>query len=865
MVNAMTNQQGADWAIARIGQSIDTDNNYGAQCKDFISEFCQKNFGFTPPGHAKELINYNYPAGWQKIKNSPDFIPSPGDIAVWTGETYGHTGIIISANINNFVSVDQNWYNANDTVGSPAAEVQHNYSNYGFWGVIRPLYDNGSISNGIDLGSNFYGLISSPIYRGLYLTNDSPNVSIKTVTYADNQVWQFVRQSDGSYEITSCLDGKCLDVYTASSASGTNIQTFTDNDSIAQRWVIKGSLDNYTFTSQVGSCVMDISGAGVSGNNIQLWTANQTNNQRFAVEKCSWTNTTATLNVNSVYDEREPITISWSYTVSDPNYWLVIYQDGVRYKTYADLGKLLSFTLPNLPGGHNYYAYIEWYSGSTLCSATSSTFNVKSFLPITFDKNGGTLDATIKASTTANGINIGRAENFLVVYNNSGSSTGTNIYGKEVIVDATDKVTGIVTNSSAVPSVGFVLSGHGTMNTWITDNIVAGNYVHYNPSTLKVSVYATQTAYLANSKEVVNGKTYGSLLTPSRTGYSFAGWYTATSGGTKIDSTTIVSTTVAQTLYAHWTANTYTITFNSQGGTSVASKSASYNTTITAPTAPTKTGYTLAGWYKESACTNAWNFSTNVVTANTTLYAKWVINTYAVTYNSQGGSTVTGTTASYNTKLTAPTSPTKTGYAFGGWYKESSCTNAWNFSTDVVTAAITLYAKWTINTYAVTYNSQGGSAVTGVTANYNTKLTAPTSPTKTGYTFGGWYKDASCTNAWNFLTDVVTTATTLYAKWIMPFSVNATYTVDNGVLNVNAMVKNNNIEQTTVSVIMATYENSGKMLNMRVATTIYNAGEEKPVDYSYACGDMSDKYFKIFVFDGLTNIKSLALSYFLKI
>jgi len=139
--------------------------------------------------------------------------------------------------------------------------------------------------------------------------------------------------------------------------------------------------------------------------------------------------------------------------------------------------------------------------------------------------------------------------------------------------------------------------------------------------------------------------------------------------------------------------------------------------------------------------------------------------TMSVTFDSQGGSTVTSQNADYNSVITAPVVPTKASYTFGGWYKEAGCLNAWNFTTDKVTTDTILYAKWTINKYAVTFNSQGGSTVTSQNADYNSVITAPVAPTKASYTFGGWYKEAGCLNAWNFTTDKVGTNTTLYAKW----------------------------------------------------------------------------------------------------
>ena len=112
-----------------------------------------------------------------------------------------------------------------------------------------------------------------------------------------------------------------------------------------------------------------------------------------------------------------------------------------------------------------------------------------------------------------------------------------------------------------------------------------------------------------------------------------------------------------------------------------------------------------------------------------------------------------------------PTAPTADGYIFGGWYKEASCTTAWVFNTDTVSTDTTLYAKWaTANT--VTFNANGhGTAPAAQTVATGGKATEPTAPTAEGYTFGGWYKEASCINEWTFATDTVSADTTLYAKW----------------------------------------------------------------------------------------------------
>jgi uncharacterized repeat protein (TIGR02543 family) len=211
-----------------------------------------------------------------------------------------------------------------------------------------------------------------------------------------------------------------------------------------------------------------------------------------------------------------------------------------------------------------------------------------------------------------------------------------------------------------------------------------------------------------------------------------------------------------------------TVTFNSQDGGTVDLQPVIVGNKVTEPAAPTRTGYTFGGWYKEAACTNAWDFAADTVMSDATLYAKWTIRNYTVTFNSQGGSAVTAQTISYGGKVIEPyPEPTRTGYYFEGWFKDVTCTNEWDFGVDVVGAAdVTLYAGWTtIPEYAVHFNSQGGSAVSSEHVKEGGKATTPTAPTRTGHTFGGWYKEAACTNTWNFGTDVVTAEVTLYAKW----------------------------------------------------------------------------------------------------
>lgn len=165
------------------------------------------------------------------------------------------------------------------------------------------------------------------------------------------------------------------------------------------------------------------------------------------------------------------------------------------------------------------------------------------------------------------------------------------------------------------------------------------------------------------------------------------------------------------------------------------------------------------GFGKSSAGVNTLAFSGAVVNA---------LPTFKVQFNSNGGSAIADQQPIYNSFIPAPTTPTRTGYIFGGWYKETALTNPWNFSTDVVTRETTLYAKWTAIKYTVSFESNGGSSVTAFQTDYDTKITPPTPPVRTNYYFADWYKDAALSTPWNFATELIKGNTTLYAKWNDP-------------------------------------------------------------------------------------------------
>lgn len=198
------------------------------------------------------------------------------------------------------------------------------------------------------------------------------------------------------------------------------------------------------------------------------------------------------------------------------------------------------------------------------------------------------------------------------------------------------------------------------------------------------------------------GDAYGVLPTPTRAGYTFDGWYTKESGGSKIwRKTEILSTSEDHTLYAHWTVDTYTVTLDPNGGKiSPSSVSVEYGANYGVLPTPTQKGYTFDGWYtKANGGTKIWRATGVSATADHTLYAHWTVNTYTVTLDPNGGKLSTSTVSLvYGSPYGALPVPTREGYTFDGWYTEASGgTKVWRATNVSVAADHTLYAHWVAN------------------------------------------------------------------------------------------------------------------------------------------------------------------------
>lgn len=265
---------------------------------------------------------------------------------------------------------------------------------------------------------------------------------------------------------------------------------------------------------------------------------------------------------------------------------------------------------------------------------------------------------------------------------------------------------------------------------------------------------------------VLQNNTYGSsLLVPTREGYTFVGWYTDPVNGTRVNPTDKPSSSM--TLYARWQVKYSTITFYSNGGTSVPSITDAYGALISEPVAPTKVGHTFLGWYTDNnTFINKQTFPLYMPDGDLKLYAKWEVNSYTINFESNGGSVVSSIVANYGSSITKPTDPTRDGFIFAGWYTDNNTfNNPFNFQT-MPANDLTLYAKW-IRLYEISFDSQGGTSLDSRLVQENSQIGNLPTPTKVGYTFLGWYTEPNgagvkitATTVYNFGSDI-----TLYAHY----------------------------------------------------------------------------------------------------
>jgi len=189
-------------------------------------------------------------------------------------------------------------------------------------------------------------------------------------------------------------------------------------------------------------------------------------------------------------------------------------------------------------------------------------------------------------------------------------------------------------------------------------------------------------------KEVNDTKINLTGKVPTKEGFTFAGWHSDEELTDPVEEITMTSDKM---VYAKWTVTLYTLSYDTNGGTAISSETYNVNESVTLNKAPTKEGFTFAGWHSDEELIDLVEEIT--MTSDKMVYAKWTVTRYTLSYDTNGGTAIPSETYNANERVTLNKVPTRAGYTFGGWYiivdgKEVPVTNV------VMTSNITVYAKW---------------------------------------------------------------------------------------------------------------------------------------------------------------------------
>ena len=386
--------------------------------------------------------------------------------------------------------------------------------------------------------------------------------------------------------------------------------------------------------------------------------------------------------------------------------------------------------------------------------------------------NSGSLPSSYTYGTGIAALTNGVRTGYLFAgwYNNSGctgdavTSISNSANGDKTLYAKWTAIT--ISEVSASPSSGS--TGVQTMTVSFKTNVPRNSGYYYRIAEFGGANAGTTGGGFHSNGNLISSGDASTLITSgsfSTINFTSTGVYTSAIEIYTVDPITVQK----RVTFTYGAGNYYTVSFDLQGhGSSISTQSILSGGKATAPSpAPTATGYTFGGWYKEPACTNAWNFSTETVTSNKILYAKWTAKNTTVTLDRQGGTTgSTSVTATYDAAMPSTTMPGKTGYSFLGYYGSTGGSGTKYYNTDGSSAHVwdvdastrTIYANWSENMTTVTVNvspsgagtlTVGGSSFTpgntttaGVTTSRTVVATA-----KSGYGFDYWTTGGNATGS----------------------------------------------------------------------------------------------------------------------
>ena len=364
-----------------------------------------------------------------------------------------------------------------------------------------------------------------------------------------------------------------------------------------------------------------------------------------------------------------------------------------------------SVYIVNGVSGSDYYGLFTMNGGSISDSGVSSDredyntiYNIGTFIA-----NGGTV-------TNSGSGRYNYALYTIGILETEQGFSGTEFFGAAFNSDNSDRFdggifNGPVTNYDTI--TGGVFNGPVTNDSYGTITNGTFNGPVTNNGTITGGAFESGGTVI-NNGEITNGTVNGSVTNNCKiTGGIFYG--TVSGDGTIEDSAK------------------RTVSFDTDGGSAVAAQKILRGQKAAEPTACEKAGYNFAGWYKD---TSVYDFTTPVLD-DFTLRAAWTANQYTITFDSDGGSTVTSITQDCGTAITAPANPTRDGYTFTGWHPA--------IPAAMPAGDLTVKALWSANSYAITYDLDGGTAE-GNPDSYTIEAENITlnAPTKAGYTFTGW-------------------------------------------------------------------------------------------------------------------------------
>lgn len=288
------------------------------------------------------------------------------------------------------------------------------------------------------------------------------------------------------------------------------------------------------------------------------------------------------------------------------------------------------------------------------------------------------------------------------------------------------------------------------------------------------------------SKTVKEGNKVEKPTDPVKSGYTFTGWYKNISCTERFEFDTAIRSNT--TLYAGWLATSHVVSFESNGGSFVASITIEHGKHCPRPENPTRSGYNFVGWFKDADCTIPCDFINGVIISDLTCYAKWTSksvdpNHLTIEFNSKGGSLVADITDIVSgSKIQKPEDPVRKGYTFVGWFKNEDGTLAdkFDFDNEPIVESMTLMAVWSPILVTITLKDSLSKATIGtVSTKYEQLLEQPEDPVKSGYKFVGWSKKESEYDPFDFNNDLITDVLTLYAYFTVDSTTPViTYTVE---------------------------------------------------------------------------------------